>query len=121
MHLGHDASYVEGADVVVTSTAVKPDNPEVVTARQKKIPVVPRTPFRSDAKEDFAARLAAVVDQVNAELGLLPGPDLYAWFRAHPERLQDGLHPDGEGAREMIRLWAEAVAPLYPPEAQAQQ
>jgi len=40
--LGHDAAYVEGADVVVTSTAVKPENPEVVAARQKKIPIVPR-------------------------------------------------------------------------------
>ena len=42
VYLGHDASYVEGADVVVTSTAVKLDNPEVVAARQKKIPIVPR-------------------------------------------------------------------------------
>ncbi|HEX9052390.1 MAG TPA: GDSL-type esterase/lipase family protein, partial [Anaeromyxobacter sp.] len=86
-----------------------------------KIPIVPRTPYRSDAKVDFAARLAAVVDEVNAELGLLPGPDLYSWFKAHPERLADGLHPDGEGAREMIRLWAEAVAPLYPPQARARR
>jgi len=79
-----------------------------------RIPVVPRMPFRSDAKEDFAARLDAVVDAVTAELGLLPGPDLYSWFKAHPERLADGLHPDDAGAVEMIRLWAEAVAPLYP-------
>lgn len=42
IHLGHDAHYIEGADVVVTSTAVKPDNAEVVAARQKKIPIVPR-------------------------------------------------------------------------------
>jgi lysophospholipase L1-like esterase len=79
-----------------------------------RIPVVPRMPFRSDAKEDFAARLDAAVDAVTAELGLLPGPDLYSWFKAHPERLTDGLHPDDAGAVEMIRLWAEAVAPLYP-------
>ena len=39
---GHDAANIEGADAVVTSTAVKQDNPEVVAARQKKIPVVPR-------------------------------------------------------------------------------
>ncbi|GAB4204587.1 MAG: UDP-N-acetylmuramate--L-alanine ligase [Tibeticola sp.] len=40
--VGHDAAHVEGADAVVTSTAVKPDNPEVLAARAKKIPVVPR-------------------------------------------------------------------------------
>ena len=39
---GHAASQVEKADVVVTSTAVKADNPEVLMAREKAIPVVPR-------------------------------------------------------------------------------
>lgn len=40
--LGHDARFVEGADVVVTSTAVAAENPEVIAARAAKIPVVPR-------------------------------------------------------------------------------
>ncbi|HEY6098366.1 MAG TPA: GDSL-type esterase/lipase family protein [Anaeromyxobacter sp.] len=80
-----------------------------------KTPVVPRIPYRTDAKEDFAARLDAAVDEVTREERLLPGPDLYAYFRAHPERLVDGLHPDPAGAVEMIRLWAEAAAPLYAP------
>ena len=80
-----------------------------------RIPVVPRIPFRPDSPADFAARLNRVVDEVTAELGLLPGPDLYSWFKAHPERLRDGLHPDDRGAVEMIRLWAEAVGPLYDP------
>ena len=40
--VGHAAANVEGADAVVTSTAVKPDNPEVLVARDKRIPVVPR-------------------------------------------------------------------------------
>ena len=41
-HIGHAAANVAGADAVVTSTAVKADNPEVLTAREKHIPVVPR-------------------------------------------------------------------------------
>jgi UDP-N-acetylmuramate--alanine ligase len=40
--VGHAASNVEGADAVVTSTAVQSDNPEVIRAREMKIPVVPR-------------------------------------------------------------------------------
>ncbi len=40
--LGHAASNVDSADVVVTSTAVKDDNPEVVAARAAKTPIVPR-------------------------------------------------------------------------------
>ncbi|QHE87831.1 UDP-N-acetylmuramate--L-alanine ligase [Hydrogenophaga sp. BPS33] len=40
--VGHDAAYIEGADAIVTSTAVKADNPEVAAAHAKLIPVVPR-------------------------------------------------------------------------------
>lgn len=40
--IGHAAENVENADVVVVSSAVKPDNPEVVAAQEKRIPVVPR-------------------------------------------------------------------------------
>ncbi|BDI04230.1 UDP-N-acetylmuramate--L-alanine ligase [Sphaerotilus microaerophilus] len=40
--IGHDAAHIEGAEAVVTSTAVKGDNPEVIAARAKRIPVVPR-------------------------------------------------------------------------------
>jgi UDP-N-acetylmuramate--alanine ligase len=40
--LGHAAENVARADVVVTSTAVKNDNPEVVAARAAKTPIVPR-------------------------------------------------------------------------------
>jgi len=42
IHYGHEAANVEGADVVVTSTAIPPDNPEVVAARAAMIPVIPR-------------------------------------------------------------------------------
>ena len=41
-YVGHDAANIEGADAVVTSTAVQASNPEVVAAREKRIPVVPR-------------------------------------------------------------------------------
>ncbi len=40
--LGHDAAHIAGADAVVVSTAVGPDNPEVRAARARHIPVVPR-------------------------------------------------------------------------------
>ncbi|MFT3812599.1 MAG: UDP-N-acetylmuramate--L-alanine ligase [Acidovorax sp.] len=41
-YVGHAAANVQGADAVVTSTAVQAANPEVVAARARKIPVVPR-------------------------------------------------------------------------------
>ena len=39
---GHRAANVEEADVVVISSAVRRDNPEVVAARARKVPVIPR-------------------------------------------------------------------------------
>src|SRR2546430_14648282 len=40
--LGHQATNVEGAHVVVYSSAVSPDNVEVQAARQRHIPTIPR-------------------------------------------------------------------------------
>jgi len=40
--IGHAAENIEGADVVVVSSAIKRDNPELVAARAKRLPVVRR-------------------------------------------------------------------------------
>lgn len=42
VHRGHDAAHLGDADVVVVSSAVASDNPEVTAARARKIPVIPR-------------------------------------------------------------------------------
>ena len=39
---GHKAEWIDGADVVVTSSAVKRDNPEVIAAGEAHVPVIPR-------------------------------------------------------------------------------
>lgn len=40
--IGHDAANLTNVDVVVTSTAVQADNPEVIEARRRMVPVIPR-------------------------------------------------------------------------------
>ncbi|MDK9725576.1 MAG: UDP-N-acetylmuramate--L-alanine ligase [Sterolibacteriaceae bacterium MAG5] len=40
--VGHEAGHVADADAVVVSTAVKEDNPEVIAARARHVPIVPR-------------------------------------------------------------------------------
>jgi UDP-N-acetylmuramate--alanine ligase len=40
--IGHDASHVEGASAIVYSTAVKPDNAEMVAGRERRLPLVRR-------------------------------------------------------------------------------
>ncbi len=48
IRLGHDARCIEGAQAVVISSAVKPDNPEVLAAHAAKIPVIPRGEMLSE-------------------------------------------------------------------------
>ncbi|MFQ3363249.1 MAG: UDP-N-acetylmuramate--alanine ligase, partial [Candidatus Azotimanducaceae bacterium] len=42
IHIGHSAQWVQGADVVVVSSAIDTANPEVVTAQELLVPIVPR-------------------------------------------------------------------------------
>jgi UDP-N-acetylmuramate--alanine ligase len=79
---GHDASHIEGADAVVTSTAVKGDNPEVVAARARRVPVVPRAVMLAELmrlKQGIAiagthgkTTTTSLVTSVLAEAGLDP-------------------------------------------------
>jgi UDP-N-acetylmuramate--alanine ligase len=48
IYLGHSKKQLKGADVVVTSTAVGEDNPEVTAAREASIPVIPRAEMLSE-------------------------------------------------------------------------
>ena len=42
IHQGHAAANVQGADVLVYSSAVTPDNPEIIEATERKIPAIRR-------------------------------------------------------------------------------
>ncbi|MCF0155256.1 MAG: UDP-N-acetylmuramate--L-alanine ligase [Veillonella sp.] len=43
IHIGHDASYVNGVDAVVRSTAIREDNPEIVAAKEQGIAILHRS------------------------------------------------------------------------------
>lgn len=42
VHIGHQSEHIVGVDVLVVSSAINPSNPELVAAREARIPVVPR-------------------------------------------------------------------------------
>ena len=54
---GHAAANVDNADVLVVSTAVKDDNPEVMAARERHIPIVPRAQMLAELMR-FKQRVA---------------------------------------------------------------
>jgi UDP-N-acetylmuramate--alanine ligase len=82
INIGHAAGHIVGADAVVTSTAVQEDNPEVLAARQRKIPVVPRAMMLAELmrlKQGIAiagthgkTTTTSLVASVLAEAGLDP-------------------------------------------------
>ena len=82
LSLGHAAENVAGADAVVVSTAVGGDNPEVMAARARRIPVVPRAQMLAELmrlKQGIAiagthgkTTTTSLVASVLAEAGLDP-------------------------------------------------
>src|SRR5699024_7943682 len=91
VHVGHDAAHVSGADVLVVSTAVPADNPELVAAREQGIEVVHRSQAlaRAAAGQDFVAvagahgktTTSAMLALALADLGLDPSDAIGAGLR----------------------------------------
>lgn len=80
--IGHDARLVQDADVVVVSTAITKDNPELVAARAARVPVIPRAEMLAEMmRGKFGIAVAgthgkttttSLVASVLAEAGLDP-------------------------------------------------
>ncbi|MGF1731989.1 UDP-N-acetylmuramate--L-alanine ligase [Photobacterium kasasachensis] len=82
LFFGHAASNVEGASVVVASTAISADNPELATARELRIPVVRRAEMLAElmryrhgiaiAGTHGKTTTTALTTQIYSEAGLDP-------------------------------------------------
>lgn len=80
--IGHKRENLKGADVVIHSSAIKEDNPEIVAAREMGIPVIPRADILSDImrfKEGIAVAgthgkttTSSMISKVLFESGLKP-------------------------------------------------
>ena len=91
--LGHDAANLGEAQVVVVSSAVKPDNPEVVAARRRLIPVVRRAEMLAElmrlkwsiavggthGKTTTTSLIAAVLDAAGFDPTVVIGGIINAW------------------------------------------
>ncbi len=87
VHIGHQASNVSDAEVVVISSAVKPSNIEVQTAMARNIPVIPRSEMLAElmrlkwaisvagshGKTTTTAMLAHILDETNQDPTVING------------------------------------------------
>jgi hypothetical protein len=93
---GHSATTSPGADAVVVSTAIAPDNPEIVAAREHGIPIVPRALMLAELmrlKQGIAVAgthgkttTTSLIASVLAEGG--PRSDLRHWRQAPCRRMR---------------------------------
>ena len=93
IHIGHRAENLGKAGVIVTSTAVRPDNPEVQAARQRLIPVVRRAEMLGElmrlkwsiavggthGKTTTTSLVAAVLDAAGLDPTVINGGIINAW------------------------------------------
>jgi UDP-N-acetylmuramate--alanine ligase len=83
VHIGHDEQWVQGADVVVTSSAIADENPEVAAANQAGIPVIMRAEMLAELM-----RLTKYGIAIAGSHGKTSTTSMVAWIMA-----QAGLDP----------------------------
>ena len=80
-----------------------------------RMPVIPHIPYAGDGQHNFITNFNAAIDNLVATNHILAGPDLYTFFLANTNQLQnDALHPNDAGDRSFNLLWAQAMRHLYP-------
>ncbi|MGF1640840.1 MAG: UDP-N-acetylmuramate--L-alanine ligase [Rhodospirillales bacterium] len=93
LYVGHDEAHLGDAQVVVVSSAVKPDNPEVVAARKRLLPVVRRAEMLGElmrlkwsiavggthGKTTTTSLVAAVLDAAGLDPTVVNGGIINAW------------------------------------------
>ncbi|NQW12037.1 MAG: UDP-N-acetylmuramate--L-alanine ligase [Alphaproteobacteria bacterium] len=91
--IGHDAAHVDDAAIIVVSTAISPDNPELLAARQRMIPVVHRAEMLGElmrlkwsiavagthGKTTTTSLIAAVLDSAGLDPTIINGGIINAY------------------------------------------
>jgi hypothetical protein len=81
-----------------------------------RLPVLARQPALRGRARDVVDAFNRCITTLERRHGLVPGPDLAAWFDAHPDQLDGDGRPSIEGRRAIARLWADAVDVWYVPQ-----
>jgi UDP-N-acetylmuramate--alanine ligase len=104
VHIGHNAAHLGPAQAVVTSTAVAADNPEVLAARERGLPVLPRAVMLAElmrrqqgiaiagthGKTTTTALVAAVLVEAGADPSVVIGGELLGSGTASGARCGQG-------------------------------
>lgn len=99
---GYDGSFKDNMQTIISA----------IVARGK-IPYLAKIPYATGAHSGLNSYIESynnVVDELAVEndIDVIP-PDFYCLFQTYPERLADGLHPDGEGYQLMAQWWFDAL------------
>ena len=123
--IGHKAENVEDAEIVVVSTAIKRDNPELIVAREKRLPVVRRAEMLAELMRFKSCVAVAGTHGKTTTTSLVAtlldagGLDPDGHQRRHHQRLRHqcphGRRPvDGGGGGRIRRHLPEAARRMSP-------
>ena len=97
--IGHTGEYVEGADLVIYSAAIKPDNPERVMAREKGIPELERSVALGQISERYPEVVAiagchgkTTITSMLAVINKYAGTEATIHVGGYVEFLEGGVH-----------------------------
>ncbi len=121
VHAGHDAAHVGSADVVVVSSAIRQDNSELLEARRRRIPVIPRAEMLAElmrlrygiaiagahGKTTTTSMVALVLERAGLDPTAVIGGRLSAFGSNARLGRGDG---DGRGGRRKRPLVPDALA-----------
>jgi lysophospholipase L1-like esterase len=63
-------------------------------------------------RHNLEASYLPIINQLRAAAGLGAGPNFFAYYRDHPDSIEDQVHPNGVGYNAMATMWAQAVTGL---------
>lgn len=99
---GYAGSYKDNMQTMITAII-----------NRGKIPYLAKLPYATGDYADLRPPIEEyndVIEELSIENGIdvIP-PDFYCLFESNPERLADGLHPDGQGYQLMAQWWFDAL------------
>lgn len=110
--IAYDAASIQSIDADVAALEAM----VAAVLRGARLPVLARQPAARGRGREAVEAFNRCIVAIERRYGLVPGPDLAAWFDAHPEQLDGEGHPSVEGRRAVARLWADALDVWYVPQ-----
>ena len=99
--IGYTGSFKDNMQRIIT-TIIQADKIPMLAKIPNILPI-------SASRNILIREYNEVIDELVLANGLIPGPDLYQHFEAHPDEFSEYNHPNGVGYQSIAELWFSAI------------